>query len=82
MTVNVNLEWVGTNWSAYAPDLDDVVVATGKTREETIQRFRDALLGLLEYQRTQGKDVPVVTALDIHERREIATLEPSFARAA
>jgi len=82
MTINVNLEWVGTNWSAYAPDLDDVVAATGKTREETIQRFRDALLGLLEYQRAQGKEVPVVTALDIHETREIATLEPSFARAA
>jgi len=81
MTITVNLEWVGSNWSAYAPDLEDVVVATGKTRDETIQRFRDALLGLLEYQRAQGKDVPVVTALDIHETREITTLEPTFARA-
>lgn len=81
MTINVVLEWVGANWSAYAPDLEDVVVATGKTREETIQRFRDALLGLLEYQRAQGKEVPVVTALEIRETREIATLETSFAAA-
>ena len=82
MTITVNLEWVGANWSADAPDLEDVVVATGKTREETIQRFRDALLGLLEYQRAKGQEVPVVTALDIHETRELATLKPSFARAA
>jgi len=26
MIVNVVLAWVGTNWSAYAPDLEDVVV--------------------------------------------------------
>ncbi len=82
MTVNVILEWVGTNWSAYAPDLEDVVVATGKTREETLQRFRDALLGLWDYQREQGKELAEVTALEIHETREIATLEVCLAVAA
>lgn len=64
---DVILEWAGTNWCAYAPDLDDTVIATGKTREEAITRFRDALRGLINYKSEEGLPVPNVTELEIRE---------------
>ncbi len=70
------------NWGAYAPDLEDAIIATGDTREEAIQNFRDALLDLFDYKREQGRDVPGVTALDIREVREVETLETRLAAAA
>ena len=36
MKVDVIVERAGNNWCAYAPDLADVVVATGATGDETI----------------------------------------------
>ena len=67
MKIDVVLEWVNTNWSAYAPDLDDVVFATGDTREETIANFRDALHGLIKYKNEEGLPAPNVTELEIRE---------------
>lgn len=67
MKTDVILEWAGTNWCAYAPDLEDSVIATGGTREETITRFRDALRGLMQYKREEGLPVPNVTELEIRE---------------
>ena len=67
MKTNVILEWAETNWCAYAPDLDDVVFATGDTREETLARFRDALRGLIQYKREEGLPAPDVTELEIRE---------------
>lgn len=52
---------------AYAPDLDDCVIATGKTREETVARFRDALHGLIKYKHEEGLPAPNVTELEIRE---------------
>ncbi len=67
MKTDVILEWAGTNWCAYAPDLEDTVFATGDTREETITRFRDALHGLIRYKQEEGLPVPDVTELEIRE---------------
>ncbi len=67
MKVDVIVEWAGNNWCAYAPDLADVVVATGATRDETILRFRDALHGLMDYKRDGGQPMPDVTELEIRE---------------
>ena len=75
MTLTVVVEKTQENWGAYAPDMEDAVIATGDTREEAIQNFRDALLDLIDYKREQGRVVPDVTALEIRETREIQTLE-------
>ena len=82
MTLTVIVEKALSNWGAYAPDLEDSVIATGDTREEAIQNFRDALLDLFDYKREQGRDVPNVTALEVREVREVETLETRLAVAA
>lgn len=82
MTVTVVLEQMPQNWCAHAPDLADSIIATGETREAVIKNFRDAMLDLFDYKREQGEEVPTVTALEIHETREVATLEPTLATAA
>lgn len=68
MTLTVVVEKAQGNWGAYAPDLEDSVIATGDTREEAIQNFRDALLDLFDYKREQGRVVPDVTALEVRAR--------------
>jgi len=82
MTLTVIVEKSPGNWGAYAPDLEDAVIATGDTREDAIQNFRDALLDLFDYKREQGQDAPDVTALEIRDTREMATLETRLAAAA
>lgn len=67
MKIDVILEWANMNWSAYATDLDDVVFATGDTREETISNFRDALSGLIKHKHEEGLPAPDVTELEIRE---------------
>lgn len=67
MKVTVILEQGENNWGAHAPDLDDCIIATGKTREETIARFRDALHGLIKYKQEEGLPAPNVTELEIRE---------------
>ncbi len=82
MTLTVILEKSQGNYGAYAPDLEDSIIATGDTREEAIQNFRDALLDLFDYKREQGQDVPAVTALEVREARDVETLETRLAAAA
>ena len=82
MTLTVIVERAVSNWGAYAPDFDDSVLATGDTREEAIQNFRDALPDQFDFKREQGKDVPDVTALEVREVREVETLETRLAVAA
>ena len=67
MKIDVLLEWVGSNWCAYAPDLEDTVFSTGSTREETISRFQDALHGLVQYKHEEGLPVPDITELEFRE---------------
>lgn len=82
MTLTVVVEKSPGNYGAYAPDLEDSVIATGDTREEALQNFRDALLDLFDYKREQGKDAPNVTALEMREVRDVETLETHLAGAA
>ena len=67
MKVTVVLEEGPNNWGAHAPDLDDIVIATGDTREETIANFRDALDGLIKYKHEEGLPAPDVTELEFCE---------------
>lgn len=76
MIVTVVLEQMPRNWCAHAPGLADSIIATGKSREAVIKNFRDAMLDLFDYKREQGEEVPNVTALEIHELREVTTLQP------
>lgn len=48
------------NWSAYVPDLPGCV-ATGKTREETEQRIREAIAFHIEGLLMDGEPVPEPT---------------------
>lgn len=75
MTLTVVVEKTSGNWGAFAPDLPDSVIATGDTREEAIENFRDALLDLLDHKREQGQDYPDVTDLEI---RETLPLSPAL----
>jgi len=79
MTLTVVVEKAQENWGAYAPDLEDAVIATGDTREEAIQNFRDALFDLFDYKREQGRVVPDVTALEVRDTLEIETLKTRVA---
>ena len=56
----VLLEPGQNNWSAYAPDLPGCI-ATGKTREETLQRMREAIAFHIEGMRLHGEQVPEPT---------------------
>jgi predicted RNase H-like HicB family nuclease len=67
MIVTVVIEQGPNNWGAHAPDLEDCVISTGDTREETISRFRDALRGLIQYKHEEGLPAPDVTGLEIRE---------------
>ena len=48
------------NWSAYVPDLPGCV-ATGKTREETEQRLREAIAFHIEGLMLDGEPIPKPT---------------------
>lgn len=76
MILTVVLEKTENNWGAFAPDLADSVVATGDTRQEAVENFRDALLDLFDYKREQGQVPPDVTDLEI---RETLPLSPVLA---
>ncbi len=81
MTITVILEEMPNNWCAYTPDLEDSIIATGKTREAVIQDFRNAMLDLFDYKRDVGETVPDITALEIRETRTMEMLEPVLAAA-
>jgi predicted RNase H-like HicB family nuclease len=76
MTLTVVLEKTTDSWGAFAPDLEDSVIATGDTRDETIANFRDALLDLFDHKREQGQTYPEITGLEI---RETVPLSPALA---
>ncbi len=67
MKVTVVLEQGPNNWGAHAPNLDDVVLSTGDTRNETINRFRAALARLIKYKHEEGLPAPDVMEPEIHE---------------
>lgn len=66
-TLTVVLEKAPGNWCAYAPDLEDCIIATGRTREEAIRDFRNALLDMFDARRKEGDSVPAVTHLEVRE---------------
>ena len=51
------IEWAGTNYSAYVPDLPGCMT-TGATVEETIASMREAITGHLAVMRDYGDSVP------------------------
>lgn len=51
------LEAGARNYSAYAPDLPGVI-ATGTTREQTIERMREAIAFHLDGMRQHGEAIP------------------------
>jgi predicted RNase H-like HicB family nuclease len=67
MKITVVLEQTKNNWGAYTPDDIGSVIATGKTREETIENFRSALHFHLEGLRETGLAAPDVTELELRE---------------
>lgn len=66
-SLTVIVERAGQNWCAYTPDDIGVVVATGQTREETLENFRAALKTHLEVMREEGLPTPDVAELSIRE---------------
>ena len=60
------LESGARNWSAYFPDVPGCV-ATGRTREQTIQRAREALKLHLAGLREDGLELPepMTTAVEV-----------------
>lgn len=53
----VILERGENNWSAYVPDLPGCI-ATGKTRDATLQRMREAIAFHIEGMRLNGEAIP------------------------
>jgi len=51
------IEKAKNNYSAYCPDLPGVV-ATGKTKEETIEKMREAIMFHLEGLKREKMDIP------------------------
>lgn len=51
------------NWGAWSPDVPGCV-ATGKTREETVQNMREALAFHLEGMAADGDELPEETTLE------------------
>ncbi|MBI2843493.1 MAG: type II toxin-antitoxin system HicB family antitoxin [Armatimonadetes bacterium] len=54
-------EHTENNWSAYSPDVAGCT-ATGKTREEAEQNFRDALIFHIEGLKAEGLPIPEPTS--------------------
>lgn len=67
MKLTVIVEQGTRNWGAYTPDDIGSVIATGRTRDDTLDNFRGALRSHLTYLRQQGQPVPDVTELDVQE---------------
>lgn len=57
MKYNVVLEKAERNWSAYSPDVLGCI-ATGRTPEETLTRYREALRMHIEGLKEDGLPVP------------------------
>ena len=57
MKILIVIEPTATGYSAYSPDLPGCV-ATGGTREETLQRMREAISIHLKGLREDGEPIP------------------------
>lgn len=57
----VIIERAPHNFAAYSPDLPGCI-ATGKTREETLQNMREAIAFHLEGLREDGEPIPPATS--------------------
>lgn len=67
MKYAVVIEWAGTNYSAYAPDVPGCA-ATGDTLVEVKQNIRDAIEFHLEGLREDGLPIPeATTQVDVVE---------------
>ena len=66
-TITVILEQGSSGWGAYTPDDIGSIIATGATREETIEQFRSALKFHLKVMREEGMPTPEVAGLEIRE---------------
>jgi predicted RNase H-like HicB family nuclease len=57
------------SYGATSPDFDDAVVGVGKTAEEAVERFRNALEGHIAFLRERGERLPeahyAVTSIEI-----------------
>lgn len=67
MKMNVMLEKAEHNWCAYTPDEGFCIIATATTRDKVIEQFQGALRQQLEVLRSEGRDIPDVTKLEVHE---------------
>ena len=65
-------EHTENNWSAYSPDVPGCM-ATGKTREEVEQNFREALVFHIEGLKAEGLPIPEPSS-DMKERRADKTM--------
>ena len=61
----VIIQWAGTNWSAYSPDVDGCI-DTGKTREECERNCAEALEFHFEGLREDGLPIPEPTTYATH----------------
>ena len=67
MKMNVIIERIANNWTAYTPDDGFCVIATAKSRTKLIERFREAVKDQIGVLREDGHQVPEITELEIHE---------------
>jgi len=58
----VILEWAGSNYSSYAPDLPGCV-STGKTQEECLRNMGEAIALHLEGMEEDGDPIPEPTSI-------------------
>jgi len=71
MRYAVVIEKVGSNYSAYVPDLPGCV-ATGATVEEAHSQIREAVLFHLEGMREDGEPIPAPAAVSTYIEAEAA----------
>jgi predicted RNase H-like HicB family nuclease len=67
MKLNVIIENEGRSWGAYTPDEGFCIIATARSRAAVVRRFQSALAFYLDYLREEGREVPDITELEIHE---------------
>jgi len=69
-TYQVIVEKTGTGYSAYAPDLP-VCVATGKTKEETLQNMKEAIQFHIEGLKLSGQPIPKPSPINWQVKRRL-----------
>ena len=72
MKMNVIIERASSNWCAFTPNEGFCIVTTAATRAGVVRSFRSALDFYLDYLRDEGRVVPDITELEIHETVPLA----------